>query len=122
MTHFSVTLIVSRFRGFYQANKNTTLISSLRIFARFGLAGWEHWLATEVIRSLRVPSQKKENPENEFTKFSNKGPENQLRIIAYPKGPKIEKFQDRPPGLKFSSEIENFKRAAHQTPIFCGEF
>ena len=24
--------------------------------------------------------------------------------------------------LKFSSEIENFKRAAHQTPIFCGEF
>ena len=26
-------------------------------------------------------------------------------------------FQDRPPGLKFSSEVENFKRAAHQTPI-----
>ena len=24
--------------------------------------------------------------------------------------------------LKISSEIENFKRAAHQTPIFCGEF
>ena len=24
--------------------------------------------------------------------------------------------------LKFSSELENFKRAAHQTPIFCGEF
>ena len=24
--------------------------------------------------------------------------------------------------LKFSSEIEKFKRAAHQTPIFCGEF
>ena len=24
--------------------------------------------------------------------------------------------------LKFSSEIENFKRATHQTPIFCGEF
>ena len=24
--------------------------------------------------------------------------------------------------LKFSSEIEHFKRAAHQTPIFCGEF
>ena len=24
--------------------------------------------------------------------------------------------------LNFSSEIENFKRAAHQTPIFCGEF
>ena len=23
--------------------------------------------------------------------------------------------------LKFSSEIENFKRGAHQTPIFCGE-
>ena len=39
-----------------------------------------------------------------------------------PKGPKIEKIQDRPPGLKFSSEIENFKRATHQTPIFCWEF
>ena len=39
-----------------------------------------------------------------------------------PKGPKIEKIQDRPPGLKFSIEIENFKRATQQTPIFCGEF
>ena len=39
-----------------------------------------------------------------------------------PKGPKIEKIQDRRPGLKFSSEIENFKRATQQTPIFCGEF
>ena len=35
-----------------------------------------------------------------------------------PKGPKIEKFQDRPPGLKFSIEIENFKRATQQTPVF----
>ena len=24
--------------------------------------------------------------------------------------------------LKFSSEIENFKRAVHQTSIYCGEF
>ena len=24
--------------------------------------------------------------------------------------------------LKFSSELEIFKRATHQTPIFCGEF
>ena len=39
-----------------------------------------------------------------------------------PKGPKIEKIQDRPPGLKFSIEIENFKRATQQTPFFCGEF
>ena len=38
----------------------------------------------------------------------------------YPKGPKIEKIQDRPPGLKFSIEIEIFKRAARQTPIFVG--
>ena len=37
-------------------------------------------------------------------------------VGAFLKGPKIEKIQDRPPGLKFSSEIENFKRAAHQTP------
>ena len=40
-----------------------------------------------------------------------------------PNGPKIEKNQDRPPGLKFSSEIEDFKRATHQTPkFFGGEF
>ena len=43
-----------------------------------------------------------------------------FRSRTYPKGPKIEKIQDRPPGLKFSSEIENFKRASHQTPIFVG--
>ena len=36
------------------------------------------------------------------------------------KGPKIEKNQDRPPGLKFSIEIETFKRATQQTPIFVG--
>ena len=41
-----------------------------------------------------------------------------LRHLPTPKGPKIEKIQDRPPGLKFSSEIENLKRAAHQTPNF----
>ena len=34
--------------------------------------------------------------------------------------PKIEKIQDRRPGLKFSSEIENIKRATQQTPIFVG--
>ena len=34
--------------------------------------------------------------------------------------PKIEKFQDRPPGLNISSEIESFKRAAHQTLLFMG--
>ena len=46
-----------------------------------------------------------------------------IAAIVSPKGPKIEKIQDRPPGLKFSIEIENFKRATHQTPIFfCGEF
>ena len=31
-----------------------------------------------------------------------------MRCTPYPKGPKIEKIQDRPPGLKFSIEIENF--------------
>ena len=40
--------------------------------------------------------------------------------IGVPKGPKIEKIKDRPPGLKFSIEIEIFKRATHQTPIFVG--
>ena len=37
-----------------------------------------------------------------------------------PKGPKIEKIQDRPPGLKFSIEIENFNPDTQQTPIFLG--
>ena len=32
-------------------------------------------------------------------------PENSWRV-PNPKGPKIEKIQDRPPGLKFSIEIE----------------
>ena len=41
---------------------------------------------------------------------------------AFPKGPKIEKIQDRPLGLKFTIEIENFKRSTQQTPIFCGDF
>ena len=43
-------------------------------------------------------------------------------LVTYPKGPKIEIIQDRPPGLKFTSEIEIFKRVAHQTPIYCWEF
>ena len=41
---------------------------------------------------------------------------------TFPKGPKIEKIQDRPPGLKFSIEIENFNLDPQQTPIICGEF
>ena len=32
------------------------------------------------------------------------------------------KKQDLPPGLRFSSENENFKRAAHQSTFICGEF
>ena len=48
--------------------------------------------------------------------------EHYYRRQEIPKGPKIEKIQDRPPGLKFSSEIETFKRVTHQTPIFVGEF
>ena len=35
-----------------------------------------------------------------------------------PKGPNLENFKI----LKFSSELEIFKRATRQTPIFCGEF
>ena len=44
------------------------------------------------------------------------------RGLGGPKGPKIEKIQDCPPGLKFSIEIENFNLDPQQTPIFCGEF
>ena len=42
-------------------------------------------------------------------------------MSRHPKGPKIEKIQDRPPGLKFSIEIEIFKRATRQPPIFVGK-
>ena len=45
-----------------------------------------------------------------------------VRSVEHPKRPKIETNQDLPeaPGLKFSSEIENVKRATHQTPYFLG--
>ena len=42
----------------------------------------------------------------------------EFRVGVYPKGPNLEKIQD----LEFSSELDIFKRATHQTPIFCGEF
>ena len=35
-----------------------------------------------------------------------------------PKGPKIDKFQDRPPGLKFSSEIEYVSSEQPTKPLF----
>ena len=53
----------------------------------------------------------------------NQIPWNQVKIrLKCPKGPKIEKIQDRPPGLKFSIEIEHFNLDTQQRPIFCGEF
>ena len=42
----------------------------------------------------------------------------QSRAAKHPKGPNLEKFKI----LKFSGELEIFKRATHQSPIFCGEF
>ena len=42
------------------------------------------------------------------------------QFVPFPKGPKIEKIQDHPPGLKISIEIEIFERATHQTPILVG--
>ena len=54
---------------------------------------------------------------------SNRGSQiTTLSFLSFPKGPRIEKIQDRPPGLKFSIEIENFNLDTQQTPIFCGEF
>ena len=41
-----------------------------------------------------------------------------LRVLFNPKGPKIEKIKNRPPGLKFSIEIEIFKRATRRPPNF----
>ena len=44
---------------------------------------------------------------------------NWSKMFQFPEGPKIElnTFQDLPAGLKFSSEIKNFKRATHQSPF-----
>ena len=42
-------------------------------------------------------------------------------IANIPKGPKIEKLQDLPPGFKMSSENDNFKRATHQGLHFEGQ-
>ena len=56
---------------------------------------------------------------------SEPGPQKAVSAIDVhinPRDPKIENFQDRPPGLKFSIKIENFKRATHQTPNFVEEF
>ena len=39
-----------------------------------------------------------------------------------PKGPKIEKIQDCPPGLKFSSEIDNFQASRPPNPFFVGNY
>ena len=61
--------------------------------------------------------QTRSPPASQFTVCTSR-----LRALEIPKGPKIEKIQDRPPGLKFSSEIENIKQATHQTPFFCGQF
>ena len=70
-----------------------------------------HELLHELLRQQRtiaaaplVESTPSESPNSQFS----------------PQGPKIEKIQDRPPGLKFSIEIEIFKRAPHQNPCFCG--
>ena len=70
----------------------------------------------------RVNSHSSDSPLQRIKEKSRYGISVSTPHRRYPKGPKIEKIQDRPPGLKFSSAIENFKRAAHQTPIFCGKF
>ena len=50
---------------------------------------------------------------------------------AFPEGPNLENFRDRPPGLTFSSEIETndifkrdckFQASRPPTPYFCGLF
>ena len=56
------------------------------------------------------------------TKIHDKIPAKSTHVVknGVPKGPKTEKIQDRPPGLKFSSKIEHFKHATSQTQIFGG--
>ena len=46
------------------------------------------------------------------------GPE--LRAEIFPKGPKIEKIQDRPPGLKFSIEMKFSSEPPTKPLIFVG--
>ena len=61
-------------------------------------------------------------PRNETGTWvhSPKPPFYETALLSPPKGPKTAKIQDRPSRLKFSSEIENFKRAAYQPLIFVG--
>ena len=89
------------------------------------------WHLNTPQRALR---SKKFNPDRKFQSWLeifNPGRNFQSTSATecIPEGPSLEKIQDRPPGLNFqarlkrmtfSSEIENFKRATHQTPIFVG--
>ena len=43
-------------------------------------------------------------------------------LLPGPKGPRIEKIQDRPPGLKISSEIDNFQASHPPNTHFLWEF
>ena len=84
--------------------------------------GWQRGVWMSVLQQNSVSSVKK---LGEFA-LGTQIVQAERNSLSFPplssESPKIEKTQDRPPGLDFSSETENFKRAAHQTPIFVGEF
>ena len=69
---------------------------------------------TRVLRQITRES----SPESSAKSLSHKFFGVPFLSLNDPKGPKIAKIQDRPPGSNISSEIENCKRAAHQTPCF----
>ena len=75
----------------------------LGIFSLFRAVG--HFLFCGLFSHFRISAR--------FPFFTRR-PDSQVTLRAQ----RLNKNQDRPTGLKFSSEIENFKRATHQTPIF----
>ena len=72
-------------------------------------------------RTPKIPGKERKNAQKskEFLEKEKKqgNPKKQGKEDQG-KGPKIEKIQDHPPGLKLSIEIENFMRATQQSPMF----
>ena len=63
----------------------------------------------------------RDNPDLSQKSGKFPGLETSRLTFSHPKGPKIEQIQDLSPGLKFLNEIEIFKQATNQGPLFCGE-
>ena len=83
----------------------------------------------ELPKPVRVRTYLHETPRKTKTNMYKFVPPRPRLGAPNPEGPNLENFQDRPLGLKFSSEIETndifkwdwkFQASHHQTPIFVG--